>query len=499
MSNLQIPKLLLSNKLLTLEKQDKNANSIVVSIKNRFDLSAEQWNILEKQLDTSFIPVFKSKLNKVCNNVDRFRKMNADWLSTDFNFVFEKVGKRGRPTAAFDDSSKSTKFRKIQSLVDSYSAEEIRKAFFKSLKSTGKKHLIKPIKNICSDTDERTDEENIIPFNEDEALALIEDIKLSKWQYDTLRKRVEAKNVHIFMTYKSLSSARKRCYPETTSILITEKCVSVNLQDLLNHTCSRIMQMEDVLAALTKSKTQRNLILTSKWGCDGASDQSQYKQKFEDGTTSDESIFMTSMVPLTLELNDAHGRTVLWRNPQPGSTRYCRPIKFEYAKETAENSVAEVDDMEAKIKALIPTEIKTTCGKFKIDHDMELTMIDGKVCQHITGVASSASCTIYGATPAEMNNLEKLSHKPETEKNFRYGLLTLHAWIRFMECILHIAYRLEFQKWSARTNEQKEQMEKAKERIQKKFRTRIGLLIDYPKQGSGNSNDGNTAKRIFRD
>jgi len=42
-------------------------------------------------------------------------------------------------------------------------------------------------------------------------------------------------------------------------------------------------------------------------------------------------------------------------------------------------------------------------------------------------------------------------------------------------------------------------MKKTKKRIQKEFRTRIGLLIDYPKQGSGNSNDGNTARRFFRD
>lgn len=68
-----------------------------------------------------------------------------------------------------------------------------------------------------------------------------------------------------------------------------------------------------------------------------------------------------------------------------------------------------------------------------------------------------------------------------------------------MECILHIAFRLGFQKWSARSDDDKASMQKSKERIQKEFRMKKGLLIDYPQQGSGNSNNGPTAKRFFRD
>jgi hypothetical protein len=39
----------------------------------------------------------------------------------------------------------------------------------------------------------------------------------------------------------------------------------------------------------------------------------------------------------------------------------------------------------------------------------------------------------------------------------------------------------------------------AKSRIQNRFRKQTGLIIDVPKQGSGNSNDGNTARRCFAD
>jgi len=69
-----------------------------------------------------------------------------------------------------------------------------------------------------------------------------------------------------------------------------------------------------------------------------------------------------------------------------------------------------------------------------------------------------------------MNNFNKLSEKAEVIENFKYGLSSLHAWIRFMECILHIAYRLHFCKWSPRSIKEKEQMKSAKRRIQKLFK-----------------------------
>ena len=38
-----------------------------------------------------------------------------------------------------------------------------------------------------------------------------------------------------------------------------------------------------------------------------------------------------------------------------------------------------------------------------------------------------------------------------------------------------------------------------KNMAQEDFRLRMGLLIDVPKQGSGTTNDGNTARRFFDD
>lgn len=79
-----------------------------------------------------------------------------------------------------------------------------------------------------------------------------------------------------------------------------------------------------------------------------------------------------------------------------------------------------------------------------------------------------------------------------------FGLSPLHSWIRFFECLIHISYKLELKTWQARGEEAKKIVETTKRQIQERFREELGLLIDMPKQQAGNTNDGNTARKIFR-
>jgi len=80
-----------------------------------------------------------------------------------------------------------------------------------------------------------------------------------------------------------------------------------------------------------------------------------------------------------------------------------------------------------------------------------MTLIDGKVLNIITGTKSMQSCPICQATPKQFNNLENI--KCETEiflpnpKSLQYGISPLHCWIRFLECCLHISYRLNVKVW----------------------------------------------------
>lgn len=204
---------------------------------------------------------------------------------------------------------------------------------------------------------------------------------------------------------------------------------------------------------------------------------------------------MVSMVPICLKSESS----ILWNNPHPASPRYSRPILFKYAKETPDETKAEVRSLEDEIDNLEPTSIVINGINCLVYHKMLLTMVDGKVCQALSNTISTATCYICGANPSQMNNLDQVRQKSKIVANFQFGLSTLHAWIRFMECLLHIANRLKFKKWTAKTLEEKNQMKNAKQRIQRGFKEHMGLIVDVPKHGSGTSNDGNTARRFFRD
>ena len=68
-----------------------------------------------------------------------------------------------------------------------------------------------------------------------------------------------------------------------------------------------------------------------------------------------------------------------------------------------------------------------------------------------------------------------------------------------MECLLHIAYRLDVSCWQVMKPLEKVSVATRKQKIQKAFRNQTGLTLDVPKQGCGSSNDRNTARRFFVD
>ncbi|XP_031780994.1 uncharacterized protein LOC116416450 [Nasonia vitripennis] len=82
--------------------------------------------------------------------------------------------------------------------------------------------------------------------------------------------------------------------------------------------------------------------------------------------------------------------------------------------------------------------------------------------------------------------------------SLKYGFSILHANIRFMELVLHISYRLalEVPVWrvpkvfEAVTNQKKKE-------IQDQLKSELSILVDAPTQGSGITNNGNTARKFF--
>lgn len=139
-------------------------------------------------------------------------------------------------------------------LNETFSDIEIQEAFLRRLKASGNINLWAKIKDLLSgNVDVENDvgmEKNAARHSDDEALALIEDAKLSKYQYEIIREKAKAINSDIYPSYKSLEEARKRCYPSQSAFTVSEDGVSVNLQDLMDHTASRIVQIPHISASL---------------------------------------------------------------------------------------------------------------------------------------------------------------------------------------------------------------------------------------------------------
>lgn len=70
---------------------------------------------------------------------------------------------------------------------------------------------------------------------------------------------------------------------------------------------------------------------------------------------------------------------------------------------------------------------------------MAFTMIDGKVCNALTSTKSAQHCYLCGTTSKDFNKINAILEKKVDETNIKFGLSTLHAWIRFFECCLHLS------------------------------------------------------------
>lgn len=408
---------------------------------------------------------------------------------------------RGRPCNSYETSSKSSKKRKNTSLCKDNGFQHIYGAYIQGLRSMGELEEAKIIELLRSSSKlekkeilkNLEDSEKGESFDELEALSVFIDLDLTKAQYIYLRNLMMEKKYTVLPPYYKIQEAKQSCCLPPALLEVTNTYARVkSLQDLLDHTSTRILMIDAV-----DNKSLINLTLYCKWGCDGSSGQSEYKQALpeESYLISDTNLFITSLVPIKLVSEETGD--IIWENPVCSSVRYCRPISIELCKETPAKTREVVDNIETQIKLLSQTIISKNNKNVAVNHKLFLTMIDGKVAQVLTNTPSSASCTICKATPTQMNNLERVAARPEDENAFKYGLSTLHAWIRCMEMILHIGYNSEFQKWSALTENYKAIKKLKKANIQKRFREELGLIIDKPRQGSGNSNDGNTARRFF--
>lgn len=435
------------------------------------------------QLSQYYSLKLKTRWEK-CNRIrPRFLKSNEDWLKHKISlpevirlYLVKKSNfcepgpSRGRPQKTFEEVSDRTKRRRVDDLVMTRSTAELKFAA--------------EVSSQLSENGNRSEKKLTV----EKALALYLDLDLSERKYAILRNVINALHNECFPSIHQLKIFKKSLLPD--NILVTDSIVEVGLQTLLNNTACSIMKIVNDEQILSENE----LTLKCKWGFDGSSGHSLYKQKFSDSHSSDASLFVTAFVPL--QLIDYNTGNILWINRRASSTFFCRPIRLAYVKEDKQVVKNEEQRMNTSISNLVVFQMSQAGKIINISFEMLFTMLDGSAINTLSGTNAAQNCYICGAKPSEMNEVS-IAAKVSNPEAYSYGLSSLHCWIRCFECLIHISYRLPFKTWQVRGAEKKAAFEERKKNIQSEFRSKMGLLVDVVKQGFGCTNDGNTARKFF--
>ncbi|KAJ8666627.1 hypothetical protein QAD02_008289 [Eretmocerus hayati] len=343
-------------------------------------------------------------------------------------------------------------------------------------------------------------------YSEDRALANFVDCNFTRVRYENNRAyEREVLGENMSPSYKRIQAAKERCYPE--DIEGSESQAKISIQSLLNHSFSRLlMTFPDELIAALKNKILKLLI---KWGMDGLSALSAFKQRWKEIENRvaalqrplDTLMFLICMVPLKLVDED---NNVIWKNPTPSSTRYCRPIEFEFPKETTQNTIKKYEKYQEDMDNLQPFSSEVLGPEAVVTHECICSIIDGKTCNALTGQTCSNNCNVCRAKPSQLDDLKFAETVQVEPENLRFGLSPLHCRIRFMELCLCLAYIQDYQMLGGEIlggdKEICALVEAARQKmIQTQLQGVLGIGVDIVETNYGTSNDGNTSRRFFED
>ena len=160
-----------------------------------------------------------------------------------------------------------------------------------------------------------------------------------------MRNGAMRKGSKLYPAYKHVQEEKKKKYipnsptrGELGGIKAKDYNASFDLEEFLNHTAKRIIE------SVGLEIKAEDLIMTSKLGYDGCSGQSAYKQMVSEDVelasiAVEESFFLTCLVPFQIRSKETD--EVVWTNPKSSPTLNCRPIRFQYKKESKDVLVEE--------------------------------------------------------------------------------------------------------------------------------------------------------------
>lgn len=473
----------------------------------------------------NFVHKLKVKYAKQRTNWESFRVANADWLSGKVSFRVCSEG--GRPVGDISNSSVRTKIKRTENLRAQYSIGELAAALEIAYRKIGNYKASSIVGNIGRNPDSaKLYSKGFVQrdlqvgrckqISGKDALAMVVEANLSRSQYDIIKRNLKK----ALPNYKVVAREKKACVPqEGEGATYTDTSAEVKLQVLVDRTLEALVEAHDIAPPPTGFSYR----LDWKWGMDGAGGHSTFNQVFEGDSTGekddeeesagnsgevttgvdknvglDGGVFMIGVVPVRLVMVDDKQVQVeeVWVNKKAGAAESCRILKFKYGKETEFLIKTERNYVLDQINSLGNTQIVRGDSSFSAFHEFRMTMVDMKICNVVTDNRSTRTCYCCGNSQKSFNDLSIIG-APLAANTYEFGLSTLHALMRSMEFFLRLGYKKAIMKYTAVTEEEKKLVKDRKREVRKLFWDRLHLVVDTPRNGSGTSNTGNTARIFF--
>ncbi|GBM51893.1 Retrovirus-related Pol polyprotein from transposon 412 [Araneus ventricosus] len=125
--------------------------------------------------------------------------------------------------------------------------------------------------------------------------------------------------------------------------------------------------------------------------------------------------------------NDQKMKNNLWQKSSPSSTRYCRRIKFMFAKETLNVIKIEDKSIKEQVISMLPTKISINDIEVSLKPTLKFCMMDGKICNGVAGCELTQTCYLCGAKTSEMNDERIIMQKTVNRDLLSFGLSPLHT------------------------------------------------------------------------
>ena len=238
----------------------------------------------------SVLKKIKDRWNAARRTRSRLVSMHEKWLAADECFPEGpcsggggRPSSSGRPALLFREKGHRAKLMATAELRRASSREELVFSAASKVHEAGQRDAAKCLMEVGSprrgpalvaEVKARTSMMHR-SFSANEALGLFVDMGLTRATYRCMRRAAKDRGCNLYPSSCKVSEAKLQCMPAAETFLLEPHLAQVPLQQLLEHTATRLLELQtDVLAKLER----QDFTLICKWGLDGSSGHSRYKQ-----------------------------------------------------------------------------------------------------------------------------------------------------------------------------------------------------------------------------